>query len=114
MPLRRVPMVEDAQVDDRPSAPVEGWEQRTEWPLAVLAVGFLVAYAVQILDRGLSASARTAFSVADLVIWVAFIVDYVIRLVLARRWRYFWTHLHDLAMVTLPVLRPLRLLRLLM
>lgn len=107
-------MTEDAEVEAPPSGRVEWWEQRTEWLLALLAVGFLVAYAVPILDRGLSGSARTSFQVADLIIWVAFVVDYVVRLVLARRWRYFWTHLHDLAMVTLPVLRPLRLLRLLM
>ena len=46
--------------------------------------------------------------------WVAFGVDYVVRLRLARsgRARWFLRHLPDLAVVALPLLRPLRLLRL--
>jgi len=102
--------VEDA---GRPS-PVTRWEQRTEWPLVILAVVFLVAYATPILDRSLSPALRSTCHAANLAIWIAFAVDYVSRLALARRWRYFWTHLHDLAMVVLPILRPLRLLRLLL
>jgi voltage-gated potassium channel len=45
--------------------------------------------------------------------WGAFVVDYVVSLVLAKpRWHWFRTHLLDLIVVTLPALRPLRLLRL--
>ena len=45
--------------------------------------------------------------------WVAFAVDYAIRLTLATdRRRYFLRHLLDLAVIALPLLRPLRLLRL--
>ena len=41
-------------------------------------------------------------------------LDYVVRLYLApRRWHWFLRHLLDFAIVTLPLLRPLRLLRLL-
>ena len=94
--------------------PVERWETRTDWPLAVLAVAFLVAYALPILDTGLSTGVGNACSIVDLAVWALFAADYVVRLLLARSWRYFWTHLHDLAMVALPALRPLRLLRLLM
>jgi voltage-gated potassium channel len=47
--------------------------------------------------------------------WLLFAIDYVVRLALAdQRWHYFWRHLLDLAIVALPLLRPLRLLRLLM
>lgn len=53
---------------------------------------------------------------AEAVIWVSwglFAIDYVVNLWLApRRWRWFYTHLFDLAIVVLPTLRPLRLLRL--
>ncbi len=46
--------------------------------------------------------------------WAAFAVDYAVNLTIARpRWRWFSTHLLDLAIVVLPILRPLRLLRLL-
>ncbi|WP_366180312.1 potassium channel family protein [Actinomyces timonensis] len=46
-------------------------------------------------------------------IWLAFAADYVVSLAIApRRLRWFSTHLVDLAVVILPLLRPLRLLRL--
>ena len=45
--------------------------------------------------------------------WLVFAADYVVHLYLAReRGRWFITHLFDLLVVFLPVLRPLRLLRL--
>ena len=50
----------------------------------------------------------------DWAIWGLFVVDYVVRLCLAdNRWHWFLRHLLDFAIVTLPLLRPLRLLRLL-
>jgi voltage-gated potassium channel len=61
----------------------------------------------------LPAAARTAFTVADLVLWVAFGVDYGARLYLApARWRFVRTHPLDLLVLVPPVLRPLRALRL--
>lgn len=94
---------------------VQRWEQLTEWPLAILAVVFLVAYAWPILQPDLNASVKAACQIANVVVWIVFAADYVLRLVLAdRRWSYFFRHLPDLAMVALPALRPLRLLRLLM
>ena len=45
--------------------------------------------------------------------WVLFGVDYLVRLALAPdRTHWFLHHLMDLAVIALPVLRPLRLLRL--
>ncbi|MGN2638430.1 potassium channel family protein [Nocardia takedensis] len=45
---------------------------------------------------------------------VRFALDYAVRWYLARpRWRWFYRHLHEFAIVVLPMLRPLRLLRLL-
>jgi voltage-gated potassium channel len=94
---------------------VRQWEQRTEWPLTVAAVVFLVAYAAPILSPDLPSSWHTTCNVAVAVTWVVFALDYLARLGLAeRRLRYFWRHLLDLAVVALPVLRPLRLLRVLM
>lgn len=46
--------------------------------------------------------------------WLTFAVDYAVRLCVAKpRLRWFVRHLHELAIVVLPILRPLRLLRLL-
>ncbi|MDP9116999.1 MAG: potassium channel family protein [Actinomycetota bacterium] len=45
--------------------------------------------------------------------WACFAIDYAGRLVLAdRRWSFVWHHILDLASIALPILRPLRLLRL--
>lgn len=88
------------------------WERATEWPLAAAALGFLVAYAWPILEPGLPATARTVCSVVTWAAWIAFVVDYVARVRLSEdRWRFVRRHLLDLAVIALPLLRPLRLLR---
>ncbi len=92
---------------------LEQWESRSEWVLAAVAVAFLVAYSIQVLSSPVGAVNSLLNSVMTL-LYLAFIVDYVVRLVLApQRRRWFFRHLFDLAIVALPVLRPLRLLRLL-
>ncbi len=91
----------------------ERWERATEWPLTGLALIFLAAYAWPILDPHLAEPWPTVCRVVTLVAWAGFAVDYVARLLLSSaRWRFVWTHPLDLAVVVLPVLRPLRLLRL--
>lgn len=91
----------------------ERWERATEWPLTALALIFLAAYAWPILDPHLAEPWPTACSAVTWAAWAGFAVDYVARLLLSSaRWRFVWTHPLDLAVVVLPVLRPLRLLRL--
>jgi voltage-gated potassium channel len=91
---------------------LERWRHLTEWPLTAAAAVFLLAYAWEVIGdlRG------PQLVVAETVIWVTwgvFLLDYFVCLALApRRWRWFYTHLFDLAIVVLPMLRPLRLLRL--
>jgi voltage-gated potassium channel len=95
-----------------PEPRLERWERRAEWPLAVVGLIFLVDYSVDVLARphGVAHSALTA---VETVAWALFAIDYFARLVLAEdRRRWFVRHLLDLAIVALPVLRPLRLLRL--
>lgn len=94
---------------------VTAWENRFEWPLVALAVLFLVAYAWPILQPGLPTAAARACSWVNVAVWVVFVIDFAVRLVIAqRRLRYWVHHLADFAMVALPALRPLRLLRMLM
>jgi voltage-gated potassium channel len=89
------------------------WERRTEWPLMGAAALFLAAYAWPILEPDLSTTAHRACEVVTWVTWVLFVVDYLVRLLQSRdRSRFFTRHLLDLAVVALPLLRPLRLLRL--
>ncbi|MGW0036626.1 potassium channel family protein [Gordonia sp. NPDC003376] len=86
-----------------------GWEKHVEWPLAGIATLFLVAYSIQVLGHPHRAVA-IALNVVVIVSWVAFGLDYLVRLLLApQRGRWFFRHLLDLAIVALPVLRPLRL-----
>jgi voltage-gated potassium channel len=88
------------------------WEQRSEWPLILLSLIFLAAYAWPILDPHLPDRVRRACETASLVAWAAFAADYGVRLTLAAdRWTFVRHHVVDLAAVALPVLRPLRALR---
>lgn len=88
------------------------WGSPAEWLLAGVAVVFLVAYSVQVLaqPRGLTKSLLEWFMYA---LWLAFAVDYLARLILAdQRMRWFFRNLLDLAIIAIPFLRPLRMLRL--
>ncbi|WP_225432964.1 MULTISPECIES: potassium channel family protein [Bifidobacterium] len=95
-----------------PSMTLEQWRRRTEWPMTAAAVVFLVVYSYQVLARPENTMPT---EIVMNVIWALFVVDYVVSLVLAEnRQLWFFRHLFDLASVVLPVLRPLRLLRLFM
>lgn len=90
----------------------ERWEQRTQRPLMVLAVLFAVAYAVPIVNPSAGRSLTVACSVVEWVVWGAFAADYLVRLVLARhRAEFVRRHWLDLCAVVLPLVQPLRLLR---
>ena len=92
---------------------LQRWERHAEWPLAVAAVLFLVLFSRQVLVQPQGREAHIVWAV-DWAIWGLFVVDYVVRLCLAdNRWHWFLRHLLDFAIVALPLLRPLRLLRLL-
>jgi voltage-gated potassium channel len=92
---------------------VSRWEQRTEWPLTGVAVVFLVAYAIPIADPRVSSTVQHVCAALVWFSWAVFVLDYGVRLTLAReRWNFVKHHLLDLAVVVLPILRPLRLVRL--
>ena len=92
----------------------ERWERLTQWPLIVSAVLFLVAYAVPIIDPTVPRVVKAICNWIDWVTWALFALDYFVRLVLSDdRKRYLLHHWLDLLIVALPLLRPLRLLRLL-
>jgi voltage-gated potassium channel len=93
---------------------LETWKRRGEWPLTAAAVLFLITYSWEVLQPGLPGPVVRVLRVVDLLTWSVFLVDYVGQVVLAPNRRH-WVlhHVPDLLLVVLPLLRPLRLLRLL-
>jgi voltage-gated potassium channel len=89
------------------------WEQKLDLPLTALAVVFLGAYAWPILDPELSRTLTTLCSWTVWATWGLLAADYLVRLRLAEsRWAFIRGNPIDLASIALPLLRPLRLLRL--
>ncbi|WP_404960280.1 potassium channel family protein [Streptomyces sp. 147326] len=89
------------------------WERRTQTPLLVLAVAFAVAYAVPIVAPDATADVHRACTHVEWLVWGAFALDYLVRLgVSTDRKHFVRTHWLDLAAVVLPLVQPLRLLRL--
>jgi voltage-gated potassium channel len=81
--------------------------------MVVLALLWLPVLVVPLVTE-LHGSVAVAFAAADYFVWAAFLIEYAAKLALAvDRWHFFRHHLLDLAMVAVPVLRPLRLARLL-
>lgn len=90
---------------DQFSAKVDPW-------MMILALAWLPVLIVPLITT-LHGSIATAFDVFDYLVWAAFGVEYVVKLRLAvDRGRFFRHHLLDLAVVAVPILRPLRLAQL--
>ena len=87
------------------------WQRAVDWPLTIAAIVFLVAYSVTVIadvDVGTAGILR----VLILVSWAVFPVSYIVEIILARHpWQWALHHPVNLVFVLLPLLRPLRLLR---
>ncbi len=91
----------------------ERWERLAQWPLMSAAVAFLIAYAVPIIVPEIGPLWINLFQWVSWATWALFALDYVARLILAEdRRSYAMKHWYDLLIIALPLLRPLRLLRL--
>lgn len=89
----------------------ERWFQLSYWPLLIASLVFIVVYSIQVIWN-LDGTPFVVGRVVITVTWIMFVVDYIVRLVLAEpRGPWFRHHLFDLAVVVLPALKPLRLLR---
>jgi voltage-gated potassium channel len=90
------------------------WVAATTKPLDILAVVFLVDFALSRLTPEGPPWWQPTLTVISLLIWAAFAVDYFVRLGLSTdRWSFIRTHKLDLLMVLLPMLRLLRVILLL-
>lgn len=93
---------------------VEKWERIMEGPLLLASVAFFAAFALPILWwPDTPAVVAMVCTVIEWATWAFFAVDYAVRLVLSRsRGRFIVHHWFDLIVIALPMLRPIRLLRL--
>ncbi len=86
----------------------------SRWELALLvaAAAFLTAYAMPILDTGLSPSARALCNGIDWITWGMFVADYVVEFrKSSNKPRWLVRHVVDFVALLLAMLHPLRLLR---
>ena len=87
------------------------WHRRTQVPLMVASFAYLVAFSWRVIG-GLSGPAHLLMTVVIALTWALFIIDYLVRLSLARdRGAWFRTHLGTLAIALIPVFRLVLLLR---
>lgn len=92
---------------------LERFSSRIDPVMMVLALAWLPVLVIPLVTQLLGSVALT-FEILDYLVWAAFAVEYVVKLRLAvDRWRFFRHHLLDLALIAVPILRPLRLARLL-
>jgi len=98
----------------RPTEALVRWEKRTDWPLSAVAMIFLIAYAIPIINPSTGPEPRDILENVMVGAWIVFGLDYAVRLFLSKgqRWIFVKKHPLDLAVVVLPILRPLRLVRL--
>lgn len=92
--------------------PLDRWKHATEGPLLALALAFLVVFLLPLYRPDLPSGVLQTLRAANVLIWLAFAVDYLARLRLSPDRRAFVRgHIPDLLTLAVPVLRPLRLLR---
>lgn len=90
---------------------LERWQKLTYWPLIVISVVYIVAYSWLVI-ADLQGDEYLISRIVMTTAWIVFVADYIVRLTLASpRGPWFRSHLFELAVVTLPALRPLALLR---
>ncbi|MGW6706679.1 potassium channel family protein [Streptomyces sp. NPDC054956] len=91
----------------------EAWERRTELPLLYASLIFLAGYAVAVLAHRAHPLWRDTGLVLVALTWSCFVVDYLARLSLSgmRPLRFVRVHWLDTLVVLLPMLRPLRMVK---
>lgn len=89
------------------------WDKIMNWPLTMAGLVFLAAYAIPIIwpDSGPPVAHTCRVTLA--VIWTLFVLDYAVRFALAEeKWSFAKSSWFDLAVMALPLLRPLHVIRL--
>lgn len=86
-------------------------EKATALPLLILSIALVPVLIIPLAVK-LSRGWTSTLDDVDLVVWGIFTLEYLTMLTLSmRRWHYVRTHLLELLLVCLPLLRPLRVIR---
>lgn len=94
------------------NARLRTWQRRSAGPMIVLSLAYIAAYALPIYLYPVRSPWNRIWDVAEIVIWVAFVADYVTQFSLADNKRRFLTsEWLALVIVVLPFLRPVRAIR---
>ena len=105
-------MVAEIDMSERDTRRLAAYESRTQGALIVVALAFLGLYAISVLFPSMPEGVLLAVNILNVLLWSVFVVDLVARAVLSGRpGSYVLRHPVDLALVVLPMLRPLRVLR---
>ncbi|AXE25604.1 two pore domain potassium channel family protein [Streptomyces globosus] len=96
-----------------PDPRLERWEAGAELPLLAASLVFLAGYALHVLVPEGNRFVRETGLVAVGVTWLMFLVDYAVRYRLSRQRpiRFVRTHWLDTVVLVLPLLRPLRVVK---
>ncbi|WP_431279822.1 potassium channel family protein [Leifsonia poae] len=87
------------------------WEKATIWPLIGSSVAFLIGYSWLILQPDMPRLQYAVILLLLALVWVAFLVDYLIRLGLSpKKGAFVRANLIDLASILVPLARPFRLI----
>jgi voltage-gated potassium channel len=91
---------------------LDRYEHRTATPMTVLAVAFLFVYSTPIIWSAAPNAIHETLKLLNLTLWTVFVVDLAIRAWLSGKpFGYVVRHPIDLLLILLPMLRPLRVLR---
>ena len=104
-------MATDIRTDRWGGARQARWQQAVDWPLTIAAILFLAAYSIEVI-ADVDVSTASLLRVLILVSWALFPVSYLVEVTLADHpWQWVVHHPVSLLFVLMPLLRPLRLLR---
>ncbi len=94
------------------SAKLDEYEARTAAPLVCLALAYVVVFGIQVLWVSAPPAMKTGLRILDYLLWFTFVADFIWRIRLSeRKWSYVAHHPLDVITILLPMLRPLRALR---
>ena len=90
----------------------EAFSRTVDGPMLVLAILWLPVLVWPLVTHP-SPAVNDALNAVDYLVWALFTVEYLVKLYLApSRWRFVRTHVIDLVVIVVPLLRPVRALRL--